>query len=243
RRKKSPIKNVVASINRSVYNCHRRLIKIFKKLVRVTTTPKRTPRKNGYRPLGKPPPETASAKRSLLFSVALPPPPCPGKKTVFLDLDETLVHSTVNLPPEKYDFIVRPVLEGKPVDFYVLKRPFLDEFLTFLSSRYEVAVFTAGIEEYASLVVDGLDRRKLISHRLYRDSCREMDGQFVKDLSEIGRELKRVVIVDDNPFSYRFQPENAVPIKPFTDDLEDDELRKLIHFFQEVEEAEDVRES
>ncbi|KAI3466773.1 hypothetical protein Pfo_023436 [Paulownia fortunei] len=251
-RKKSPIKNataaasvVVASINKSIYTCHRRLIKIFTKLARVAT-PKKTPRKKGYQILEKVPANPPdSAVRKSLFNdrITLPPLLSPDKKTIFLDLDETLVHSTASFPPEKYDFVVRPVIDGEKVEFYVLKRPFVDEFLNFLSHNFEIVVFTAGIEEYASLVLDRLDWRKLISHRLYRDSCKEVDGKFVKDLSEIGRELNRVMIVDDNPNSYQFQPDNAIPIKPFTDDLGDEELKRLIQFFEGCDSVEDMRDA
>lgn len=123
------------------------------------------------------------------------------------------------------------MIDGVKVDFYVLKRPYVDEFLEILSKKFEIVVFTAGIEEYASLVLSRLDRKSAISHRLYRDSCREIEGKFVKDLGDLGRELKRVVIVDDNPNSYVLQPENAIPIVPFTDDVCDGELRRLVEFF------------
>lgn len=249
-RKKSPAKNpasvVVASINKSLYTCHRRLIKLLTKFTRVAT-PKKTPRKQGYQLLGKVFDEPANGnnlRRSLFDDGnSLPPLVSPEKKTIFLDLDETLVHSNPNPPPEKYDFIVRPVIDGHRVEFYVLKRPFMDEFLDFLSDKFEVVVFTAGLKEYASLVLDRIDRKGLISHRLYRDSCKEVDGMFVKDLSDKGRDMKRVVIVDDNPNSYLFQPENAIPIRPFTDDLADGELKKLIEFLGGCNEVEDMRDA
>lgn len=249
-RKKSPAKNpasvVVASINKSLYTCHRRLIKLFTKFTRVAT-PKKTPRKQGYQLLGKVFDEPANGNnlRRSLFDDGnvLPPLVSPEKKTIFLDLDETLVHSNPNPPPEKYDFIVRPVIDGHRVEFYVVKRPFMDEFLEFLSEKFEVVVFTAGLKEYASLVLDRIDRKGLISHRLYRDSCKEVDGMFVKDLSDKGRDMKKVVIVDDNPNSYLFQPENAIPIRPFTNDLADGELKKLIEFLGGCNEVEDMRDA
>ncbi|CAN4105665.1 unnamed protein product [Withania somnifera] len=249
-RKKSPAKNpaslVVASINKSLYTCHRRLIKLFSKFTRIAT-PKKTPRKQGYQLIGKvfDEPEDRNNLRRSLFDDgdALPPLVSPEKKTIFLDLDETLVHSNPNPPPEKYDFIVRPVIDGHRVEFYVLKRPFLDELLEFLSEKFEVVVFTAGLREYASLVLDRIDRKGLISHRLYRNSCKEVDGKFVKDLSATGRDIKKVLIVDDNPNSYLFQPENAIPIRPFTDDLADGELKKLIEFLGGCNEVEDMRDA
>lgn len=130
------------------------------------------------------------------------------------------------------------------MNFYVLKRPGVDRFLRTISERFEVVVFTAGLKEYASLVLDRLDPTgEMISYRLYRDSCREMDGKFVKDLSGLGRDLKRVVIVDDNPNAYGFQPENAMPITPFIDNLGDAELGKLMKFFEGCEGFHDMREA
>uniref|UniRef100_A0A5B7CA86 Putative C-terminal domain small phosphatase n=1 Tax=Davidia involucrata TaxID=16924 RepID=A0A5B7CA86_DAVIN len=250
RRKRSPITNiaaassiVVASINKSIYTCHRHLIKIFSKLARIGTP--KNPRKQGYKILKKvpQPQDINQSRRSLFFGNRLPRSMLPEKKTIFLDLDETLVHSKPEPPPEKYDFIVRPVIDGEKVNFYVLKRPFVDEFLESLSQKFEIVVFTAGIEEYASLVVDRIDRKAVISHRLYRDSCKEVNGKFVKDLSDLGRDLRSVVIIDDNPNSYSLQPENAIPVRPFTNDLSDGELRRLIEFFEGSVCFEDMRDA
>lgn len=261
RRKKTPITTatktasvVVASINKSIYTCHRRLIKIFSKLVRIATPKGKSSAKKGYQVLKKfsisTDDQIATVRRSLFQepTTSLPPPNSPDQKTVFLDLDETLIHSTPATgpsPPGSYDFVVKPLLDGERVGFYVLKRPFVDEFLHFLSrNNFEIVIFTAGIEEYASLVLDKLDWRGLISHRLYRNSCKEMEGKFVKDLSDLGRDMKKAVIVDDNPNSYGLQPENAIPIRPFTDDLRDNELRKLMSgFFGKCNEFEDLRDA
>ncbi|TYG97437.1 hypothetical protein ES288_A10G038700v1 [Gossypium darwinii] len=127
------------------------------------------------------------------------------------------------------------------MNFYVSKRPGVDFFLEEISKKHEVVVFTAGLKQYASQVLDKLDPKGLISHRLYRDSCKELNGKFVKDLSEMGRDLGRIVIVDDNPNAYSLQPENAVPIRPFVEDSHDRELEKLVQFFQWCERFEDMR--
>ncbi|KAI3953810.1 hypothetical protein MKW98_017634 [Papaver atlanticum] len=263
RRKSTPLKNVtnatsffIASINKSIYTCQRRLIKIFTKFTNIGT-PNR--RKQGFHVLKKCPinkdeeekQELLGKKdnnhicRSLNFSnvVVLPPPLLPERRTIFLDLDETLIHSTTDPSPERCDFIVRPRIEGEVMNFYVLKRPGVDEFLESISKKFEIVVFTAGLKEYASLVLDKIDRNGVISHRLYRDSCKEMDGRFVKDLSQIGRDLKNVVLVDDNPNAYIFQPDNALPVRPFIDDLQDRELENVRRFFEGSDYFEDMRDA
>ncbi|GKA34585.1 Dullard phosphatase domain containing protein, eukaryotic [Tanacetum coccineum] len=161
-----------------------------------------------------------------------------NQKTVVLDLDETLIHSTIFrdtsvaiTPPINYDFLVS--FGGEEVIAYVTKRPFVDEFLQYLNqNNFEVVIFTAGTKEYASPVLDKLDPNGFISHRLYKDSRKLVDGKYyVKDLSNLGRDLKNVVIVDDKSRSYELQPENGIPIKRFIDDLQDNELKKLMDSF------------
>ncbi|XP_062094550.1 uncharacterized protein LOC133800568 [Humulus lupulus] len=258
-RRKSPVKKaaaasaaVIASINKSFFTCHRRLIKIFSKLTQIGTPG----RNKGYKILKKTPESTSikaespprpnsepPVRRLLTFDNRLPPLISPEKRTIFLDLDETLVHSKADPPPERFDFVVRPRIDGEVLNFYVLKRPGVDELLESLGAKFEVVVFTAGLKEYASLVLDRLDRKRVIAHRLYRDSCKEVDGRLVKDLSDLGRDLRRAVIVDDNPNSYSLQPENAVPVQPFIDDLGDCELSKLAGFFERSDEFDDMREA
>ena len=182
------------------------------------------------------------------FSTLLPPNSL-NQKTVVLDMDETLLHSTLFrdtsiaiTPPGNYDFLVT---FGREEVAYVTKRPFVDDFLQYLNQKnFEVVIFTAGTEKYASAVLDRLDPNGFIHHRLYRNSRKLVDGKHVKDLSNLGRDLKNVVIVDDRRRSYMLQPENGIPIKPFIDDLHDDELKKLMDiFFKSCDQYEDIRDA
>ncbi|XVF25589.1 hypothetical protein REPUB_Repub13aG0225000 [Reevesia pubescens] len=254
RRNTSPIKknasfSVIASLNKSIKTCRRRLVRLFSKLAHIATpsTTKRR-RHKGFKILKQEEEldefeSNLVVPRALIFErCLLPPLISESKKTIFLDLDETLVHSSPDPPPKMYDFVVKPNIEGRVMNFYVLKRPGVDFFLEEISKRYEVVVFTAGLKQYASQVLDKLDPKGLlISYRLYRNSCKEVEGKFVKDLSEMGRDLGKVVIVDDNPNAYSLQPENAVPIRPFVEDVEDRELMKLVTFFKWSERFEDMR--
>ena len=167
------------------------------------------------------------------------------KRTIFLDLDETLVHSSMEPPLRvNVDFMLRIKIEGFVTPMYVVKRPGVTEFLDRISKNYRVAVFTAGLPEYASQVLDKLDKNRVISQRLYRDSCTEVNGRDAKDLSVVARrDLGSVLLVDDNPFSYSLQPDNGVHIKPFVDDMEDQELMKLADFFDGCYQYEDLRDA
>ena len=51
-----------------------------------------------------------------------------GRKTLVLDLDETLVHSQFNLIKNQ-DYTIPVEMEGRVSNIYVLKRPGVDHFL------------------------------------------------------------------------------------------------------------------
>jgi len=98
------------------------------------------------------------------------------KKTLVLDLDETLIHSfhdgvlrqTVK-PGTPPDFILKVVIDRHPVRFFVHKRPHVDYFLDVVSKWYELVVFTASMEIYGTAVADRLDRQKgILKRRYYR---------------------------------------------------------------------------
>lgn len=71
-----------------------------------------------------------------------------NKKTLILDLDETLVHSSFK-PPEQPDIVLPIEIEGKICYVYVLVRPGAISFLEELSQYYELVIFTASLSKYA----------------------------------------------------------------------------------------------
>ena len=92
------------------------------------------------------------------------------KPCLVLDLDETLVHSSFKPVPNP-DFVIPVEIDGVVTDVYVLKRPWVDYFLEQCAARYEIVVFTASLSKYADPLLDFLDPRKTIKHRLFRESC------------------------------------------------------------------------
>ncbi|KAK8502337.1 hypothetical protein V6N12_002053 [Hibiscus sabdariffa] len=222
--------SVISSIRKSIKRCHCRLVEFFSKLDGAkrqgqgfVILQREETNRGGFETAKNPRLQLDFKADSDLTSVLvsrkanrnrLPPLASDRLKTIVLDLDETLVHSSPDPPPKIYDFMIKPNIYRVGMNFYVLKRPGVDEFLEAISKKYEVVVFTAGLEPYASLLLDILDPKGLISHRLYRDSCKQSDP------------------ILDNPRSYSLQPANGIPIKRFEDDMEDRELQKLRVFFE-----------
>ncbi|XP_062842321.1 carboxy-terminal domain RNA polymerase II polypeptide A small phosphatase 2 [Trichomycterus rosablanca] len=162
-----------------------------------------------------------------------------GKICVVIDLDETLVHSSFK-PISNADFIVPVEIEGTSHQVYVLKRPHVDQFLQRMGEMFECVLFTASLAKYADPVTDLLDHCGVFRTRLFRESCVFHHGCYVKDLSRLGRQLNRTLILDNSPASYIFHPDNAVPVLSWFDDLEDTELLNLLPVFEELSAADDV---
>jgi len=174
---------------------------------------------------------------------ALLPPPSGesvGKRTLVLDLDETLLHSSFKPIPNP-DFIIPVEIEDQIHKVYVLKRPGVDRFLESIAHMFEVVVFTASISKYADPVLDLLDIHKVIKYRLFREACSSYKGNYVKDLNKLGRDLKWTVIVDNSPTSYLFHPENAIPVETWLDDETDTELDDLLPILKEMSKVDNVR--
>ncbi|XP_028933577.1 CTD small phosphatase-like protein isoform X1 [Ornithorhynchus anatinus] len=189
-------------------------------------------------------------KRDRMQVIPIPSPPANfllpeltlpdyGKKCVVIDLDETLVHSSFK-PISNADFIVPVEIDGTVHQVYVLKRPHVDEFLQRMGQLFECVLFTASLAKYADPVADLLDRWGVFRARLFRESCVFHRGNYVKDLSRLGRELSKVIIVDNSPASYIFHPENAVPVQSWFDDMTDTELLDLLPFFEGLSREEEV---
>lgn len=175
--------------------------------------------------------------------ISLLPPLSPeniGKKCLVLDLDETLVHSSFK-PVAQADFIIPVEIDEKFHDVYVLKRPGVDAFFERLNGQFEIVVFTASLDMYADPVMDKLDPLRATQHRLFREHCFFHKGSYVKDLSQLGRDLKSIIILDNSPASYMFHPENAIPITSWFNDPNDTELLDLIPFLEDLKNVDDVR--
>ena len=160
---------------------------------------------------------------------------------LILDLDETLVHCSVD-PISDADVTFPVVFNSANYQVYVRKRPHLDKFFALISGKFEVTVFTASQQVYAERLLNLLDPEgRHIHNRLYRDSCLNVDGNFLKDLNVLGRDLTKTVLVDNSPHAFGYQLDNGIPIESWFDDKTDTELLKLAAFVHTLLGQEDVR--
>eukprot|EP00826_Nyctotherus_ovalis_P038571 TRINITY_DN3620_c0_g5_i1.p2 TRINITY_DN3620_c0_g5~~TRINITY_DN3620_c0_g5_i1.p2 ORF type:complete len:175 (-),score=40.94 TRINITY_DN3620_c0_g5_i1:150-674(-) len=142
------------------------------------------------------------------FLPPLAPAQAPHTLTLVMDLDETLIHY-------------------KEEENAILVRPGANQFLKVLSKYYEIVVFTAALQDYADWAIDYIDPDGCVKYRLYRQHTTFSGGGFIKDLSKLGRDIKKVIIVDNVKDNFQLQEENGIWIKSWDDDLEDNALFEL----------------
>lgn len=145
--------------------------------------------------------------------------------TLVLDLDETLIHFEM-------DDDVDPAVEEPG---YYLIRPGAIKFLNELSAYYELVVFTAAMPDYADWILDNVDRHKKISHRLYRQHSTPFDDYAMKDLTKLGRDMSKTMIIDNLAENFnQLTPLNGIWVESWYDDMDDIVLQLLVPFLVDI---------
>lgn len=164
--------------------------------------------------------ESVSYYQDPAFEKLLPDPDPSFERpyTLCLSLDDMLIHSEWT----------------REHGWRVAKRPGMDYFIRYLSQYYELVLFTTQPFGMAEPVVRKLDPFRFIMWPLYREATKYEDGEIVKDLSYLNRDLSKVIILDTNASHVRKQPENAIVLNPWKGEAGDKELVALIPFLEYI---------
>ena len=174
-----------------------------------------------------------------------------NKPLLILDLDETLIYSipTEEYQNEKYDFLI-----GE--DFYVKKRPHVEDFLLEISEHFDLAVWTAATSGYGQKIVKELFDKNNLEILFFhsRSNCVSKEyvrigddyypqQYFIKDLSKIKKKfnLDKVLMVDDIKLSLQRNYGNLVHVTPFRGDSEDTHLLSLKEYLLSIKNEENLR--
>ena len=129
--------------------------------------------------------------------------------TLVLDLDETIICRKTD---SKGHIMIMP-------------RPGLKQFLKEISKIYEIIVFTSATQTYADPILNSLDiKNQYFDKRLYRQHTVLINDVYIKDLSKLGRDLSKVVILDNKPQNYELQKENGIYIKSYYGNNQNDKV-------------------
>ena len=142
--------------------------------------------------------------KSKFISIVVPylPEKIEDKKnyTLVLDLDETLISF-------RFDEKSRGMVKMRPGLFNFLKK---------VKTKYEIIIFTAGTQEYADPILDSIEKKnKFFAKRLYRQHTILMNNIYIKDLTKLGRDLSKIIIVDNMPQNFSLQKENGILISNY----------------------------
>lgn len=183
-------------------------------------------------------------KRFLLHKVDatypsdFPPDQILNKKTLIFDLDETLIHSSVD-PPRKN---VKAFQTGKP-PFYVFKRPGLDDFLAKYSKEFDIFIFTSSDRDYADAIINVICPFVDNHHRLYRNSCSIENNVIHKNLDAFKRHETDIILIDDNSELKKFHPNNTIIVPKWDGNPKDTILINwLPNILDKCVKSNDVRE-
>jgi len=117
------------------------------------------------------------------------------KIVLVLDLDETLVYAR----------------EGP-----LFARPGLDDFFRTCQDKCEIVVWTAGLRAYAQAIIRAIDKQNVVKHCIYRHA-KWFTGQagYRKDLSALGRNLDKTIIIENTPDCIRGYQQNGVLVEDY----------------------------
>ena len=167
------------------------------------------------------------------------------KYTLILDLDETLIYAQRNF---NCQFKKNEININKK---RIILRPGLHDFLHEMKLLFELIIFSSGTSEYVDPIIKIIEKNeKYFDYILYRKHLTlDENGNNVKNLELLGRDLNKVIIIDDIPRYFQLQKENGINIKPFCGNILSDTktLETLTYALKKIridaDETKDIRKS
>lgn len=166
-----------------------------------------------------------------------------AKKTLFIDLDETLIHSDINNEFDCAETVISINVNNESSSFGLIVRPYVSEFLQFASERFNLVIFTAGVKDYADPIIDYLDPdNTYFALRLYRDSCTQYENFFIKDLTILNIPIEQCVLLDNCIYSFAKDVQSGILISTFHNNMEDKDLLNVADYLDDnILQSENVR--
>jgi len=170
-----------------------------------------------------------------------------GKKIAVFDLDETLVHCDTKDYTKSEVLLSVNLPNGEVAKIGVNIRPHVYECLREVKKNYVIVAYTASHQIYADTILNYIDPlNTFFSYRLYRNNCLKVkvddESIYVKDLRIFkGISLLDIIIIDNSVLSFSFQLDNGIPILPFYDNKDDNELQVLTNYLNHLSKIPDIR--
>jgi RNA polymerase II subunit A small phosphatase-like protein len=178
----------------------------------------------------------------------------PGaKKLLILDLDETLLHASIDELDHKADFQL--------FNYHIYLRPHLSEFLLGCNQYFKIAIWSSASDDYVTEITERIIPTSISLEFVWgRSRCTycfnnvafEAEGytnhhshyDYVKALKKLkrrGYNLEEVLIVDDTPAKCKRNFGNAIYPSEYLGQMHDQELPLLLSYLIMLKDVEDVR--
>ena len=160
------------------------------------------------------------------------PFPCSKKYTLVLDITNTLIN------------IQYADSQGQVLIPYL--RPGIFSFLNSIKPFYELISFSLESKEFSNVILNEIEKNtKYFDYNLYKEHGTLFGNKLVKDINKLGRDIRRVIIVDDDENNFILNKENGIKIKPYLGEKNNDdtslfELKKILILFDKMN-LDDVR--
>lgn len=109
----------------------------------------------------------------------------------------------------------------------------LFSFLSMVKSYYELISFSCEPKQITEIILKEIEsEKKYFDYNFYREHSILYENSLVKDISLIGRDISKIIIIDDDENCFKLNKENGIKIAPFNENIINDnilfELKKIL---------------
>ena len=130
--------------------------------------------------------------------------------SLIFSLNETIIHN-MNLPFGDYFFV----------------RPGFFDLIEKIHNIYEIIIFSSEDKNVTYDIIKRLDNKNYIDYILYKKHCLYEERNIIKKLELIGRDLKKIIYIDNSEISAKYNKKNLYQISSWYNNIFDEELIKL----------------
>ena len=168
--------------------------------------------------------------------------PDPSRILLVFDIDETLVYASTKRLDIREDFRIE--------NYFVYKRPYLDEMLKTVSGVFDVGLWSSGVEMYVEEIARNIKPEGVeFKIKFSREHCTmhhdlELDNYVylkkLRKLERFGYSLDRILMVEDTPANLKQNYGNGIIVSHFRGEP-DAELLLLKYYLLDLKDIENVR--
>ena len=117
----------------------------------------------------------------------------------------------------------------------IILRNGLFSFLSTIKPFFELILFSIDSKDFSYPIINMIENdKKYFDYKFYKDHCVLYKNNLIKDLTLIGRDLSKIIIVDNNETCFELNKENGIKISSFYGDNNDNKLFELKNILKEI---------